>query len=132
MTQGMIANGNRLRSLSTCSIPLHKLPLINHLHTQLLRLRQLAPRFLAGDQQARVLADAARRLAAEGADALLDRLAREMLEAAGGNDGFAGQGLVGRGLGGGAGGGAQAGRLRYGLGVDSDILELLDGVAPSL
>src|SRR5687767_6607385 len=56
-------------------IPPHKLPLLNHLDPQRLRLRQLAPRLFARHEQAGVLAHAARRLAAEGADALFDRLA---------------------------------------------------------
>src|SRR5688572_3988091 len=42
-----------------------KLRFRQHGHSQFLRLRQLAPRLFAGDEEARLLADAARRLAAE-------------------------------------------------------------------
>src|SRR5687768_4419963 len=114
------------------AIPLNKLPLIDHLHPQLLRLRQLAARLLPRHEEAGVLADAAGGLAAEDADALLDLLARKMLEAAGGDDGHAGQRLLRRRPTTPSARAGRGGGLHLLLRVDPHRLELLDGVAAGL
>src|SRR6516164_9146427 len=70
---------------------LEKLPLIEHRHTELARLRELRARLAPGDEEARLLRDAPRHLGAARGERLLGLLTRHRRESPGDDEGAAGE-----------------------------------------